>query len=172
LAEIAPQVEAVLDAFAAAHPRGILQRDPKPENILIDRYRRWRLTDFGIANITGEDVTGGTGTPAFAAPEQLLGELQGPQADCFSVAAIVIFALSGKSPFGSDDATAILGRQLGRQADLTGYPVPVCEWLRRALEPEPDRRFSDAAAMQAEWRAAMNAVRGRQRRGWLRRQFS
>ena len=169
LSEIAPQVDAVLDALAAAHSRGILHRDLKPENILIDRYRRWRLTDFGIANITGEDVTGGTGTPAFSAPEQLLGELQGPQSDCFSVAAIVIYALSGKSPFGSDDATAILGRQLGRQADLTGYPAAVCEWLRRALEPEPQRRFADASAMQSEWREAMNVVRGRNRGNWLRR---
>jgi serine/threonine protein kinase len=172
LSEIAAQVDAVLDALAAAHSRGILHRDLKPENILIDRYRRWRLTDFGIANITGEDVTGATGTPAFAAPEQLLGELQGPQSDCFSVAAIVIFALSGRSPFGSDDATAILGRQLGRQADLSPYPAPVAEWLRRALEPEPERRYADAAEMQVEWRAAMNAVRGRGKRGWFRRAFS
>lgn len=172
LTEIAAQVDAVLDALAAAHSRGILHRDLKPENILIDRYRRWRLTDFGIANITGEDVMGAAGTPAFAAPEQLLGELQGPQSDCFSVAAIVIFALSGKSPFGSDDATAILGRQLGRQADLSLYPAAVCNWLRRALEPEPERRFADAAEMQAEWKSAMNAVRGRSRRGWLRRKFS
>ena len=171
LSEIAPQVDAVLDALAAAHARGILHRDLKPENILIDRYRRWRLTDFGIANITGEDVTGGTGTPAFSAPEQLLGELQGPQSDCFSVAAIVIFALSGKSPFGSDDATAILGRQLGRLADLSPYPAPVCEWLRRALEPEPERRFSDASEMQSSWREAMNEVRGRRKGGWLGRVF-
>ncbi|MDQ6718015.1 MAG: serine/threonine-protein kinase [Gemmatimonadota bacterium] len=169
LSEIAPQVDAVLDALAAAHARGILHRDLKPENILIDRYRRWRLTDFGIANITGEDVTGGTGTPAFSAPEQLLGEAQGPQADCFSLAAIVIYALTGSTPFGSDDATAILGRQLGRQADLRGYPPVVVEWLRRALEPEPERRFADAAEMRAEWRAAMNAVRGRRGSGWWRR---
>jgi eukaryotic-like serine/threonine-protein kinase len=172
LSEIAPQVDAVLDALAAAHARGILHRDLKPENILIDRYRRWRLTDFGIANITGEDVTGATGTPAFAAPEQLLGELQGPQSDCFSVAAIVIYALTGETPFGSDDATAILGRQLGRQVDLSSYPPAVGEWLQRALEPEPGKRFGDAAEMQAEWRGAMNVIRGRRRRGWLRRAFS
>lgn len=168
LTEIAPQVDAVLDALAAAHATGILHRDLKPENILIDRYRRWRLTDFGIANITGEDVTGGTGTPAFSAPEQLLGELQGPQADCFSLAAIVVYALTGRTPFGSDDATAILGRQLGRQADLRAYPAVVGEWLRRALEPEPERRFADASEMQREWREAMNVVRGRRRNGWWR----
>lgn len=172
LTEIAPQVDAILDALGAAHARGILHRDLKPENILIDRYRRWRLTDFGIANITGEDVTGGTGTPAFAAPEQLLGELQGPQSDYFSVAAIVVFALTGKTPFGSDDATAILGRQLGRQVDLSGYPAPVGEWLRRALEPEPEKRFADASEMQRGWREAMKLVRGGQRRGWLRRVFA
>src|SRR5205823_13147012 len=110
-AEMAPQVEAVLDALAAAHAGGILHRDLKPENILIDRYRRWRVTDFGIANVTGDDPAGATGTPAFASPEQLLGEPQGPQSDCFAMAAIVMFTLSGKPPFGSGDARAILAMQ-------------------------------------------------------------
>src|SRR5678815_1357471 len=68
-AEIAPQVDAVLDALVAAHANSIIHRDLKPENILIDRYRRWRITDFGIAKVAGEDAGGASGTPAFAAPE-------------------------------------------------------------------------------------------------------
>src|SRR5947208_8911916 len=103
LAEIAPQVDFILSGLSAAHSVGIIHRDLKPENVLIDRYRRWRLSDFGIANVTGEEVTGASGTPAFASPEQLLGEAQDAAADCFSVAAIVAFAMSGAPPFGDRD---------------------------------------------------------------------
>ena len=169
IAEIGPQVDAILDALAAAHSLGILHRDLKPENILIDRYRRWRLTDFGIANISGEDSAGSAGTVAFAAPEQLLGEPQGSAADCFSVAAIVLFALSGELPFGAGDATAVVGRQLSRQALLDPYPAPLREWFRRALDPEPDSRFGDAVEIQRAWRQTMLALRARPSRGWFGR---
>ena len=53
LTEIAPQVDFILSGLAAAHAIGIIHRDLKPENVLIDRYRRWRLADFGIANVDG-----------------------------------------------------------------------------------------------------------------------
>ncbi|HEV7804021.1 MAG TPA: protein kinase, partial [Burkholderiales bacterium] len=163
LAEIAPQVEAVLDALVVAHANGILHRDLKPENILIDRYNRWRVTDFGIANVTGEDVAGTTGTPAFAAPEQLLGEPQGPAADYFALAAIVIFALTGDPPFGDDDEKSILARQLSEAADLASFPTALCNWLRKALAPNPDDRFADGIEMMHAWKAATDRILARQR---------
>src|SRR5947208_13561340 len=89
LTEIAPQVDFILSGLAAAHSIGIIHRDLKPENILIDRYRRWRIADFGIANAPGEERGGTSGTPAFAAPEQLLGESQYTSADCFCLVSIV-----------------------------------------------------------------------------------
>jgi serine/threonine-protein kinase len=149
--EAAPQVDAILDALVAAHGNGIVHRDLKPENILIDRYRRWRITDFGIAK--GEDEpAGATGTPAFAAPEQLLGEPQGPSVDLFAVAGIVAFALSGEPPFPGPDASSILAQQLAGQFDASRFPDPVARWLKRALESDWLMRFPDAATMQAEWR--------------------
>ena len=169
LAEIAPQVDAVLDALIVAHANGILHRDLKPENILIDRYLRWRVTDFGIANVTGEDVGGNTGTPAFAAPEQLLGEVQGPAADYFALAAIVVFALSGEPPFGDGDAQSILARQLSGRVDLDAYPTPICNWLRTSLAPRPEDRFADGEAMQQAWKAATAKVLARQQGPWWRR---
>ena len=172
LDEIAPQIETLLDGLSAAHAIGIVHRDLKPENILIDRYGRWRMTDFGIANATGEDATGTTGTPAFAAPEQLLGEPQGPAVDYFALTAIVVFALCGKAPFGEGDATTILSRQLARAADLSTLATPLAEWVRKGLTPTPDDRFRDAAEMKQAWRNAVRLVKRRERATWWRRSAS
>jgi serine/threonine protein kinase len=171
LGEIATQVEQVMDGLIVAHANGILHRDLKPENILIDRYNRWRITDFGIANVTGEDVSGTTGTPAFAAPEQLLGEQQGPVADYFALAAIVYFVLTGDAPFGDGDAKEILARQLGERADLDAFPTVISSWFKTAFAPNPDDRFPDGAAMQRAWKTASDKVLARQR-GWWRRVVS
>jgi eukaryotic-like serine/threonine-protein kinase len=160
----------VLDGLSAAHSSGIVHRDLKPENILIDRYRRWRISDFGIAYIPGETPGGPTGTPAFAAPEQLLGEPQGASVDCFAMAAIVAFVLSGRPPFGDGDARAILARQLGGEAALDDYPEALADWVEQGLATNPEDRFADAAAMQRAWRAAVRAVmRAERRSGWWRR---
>jgi serine/threonine protein kinase len=170
LSEVAPQVESVLDGLAAAHGSGIVHRDLKPENILIDRYRRWRITDFGIANISGLDRSTATGTPAFAAPEQLLGEPQTASVDCFAVAAIVAFVLTGQPPFGDTDGRQILARQLAGRFDTDAYPPEIKGWLRRGLAPNPDARFADAAQMLGEWRRCTAAVfkREKKRQWWAR----
>lgn len=158
IAEIAPQIEQVLDGLAAAHAVGIIHRDLKPENILIDRHRRWRIADFGVAKVSGEELLSGTtGTPEFAAPEQLLGEPQGPAVDCFELAAITVFLLSGKPPFGTGDGRAILARELSRDVDLSAYPPAIAAWLRRGLAPSPDERFNDAGEMLEAWRRAVAA---------------
>ena len=157
-AEIAPQVEAVLDALVAAHASSIIHRDLKPENILIDRYRRWRITDFGIARVAGEDHGGASGTPAFAAPEQLLGESQGPAVDCFAVAAIVVYVLRGHAPFPGKTGPTILAQQLGGRLDLSDFEPELAEWLRRGLATDTELRFPDASVMQAAWRTLMKAA--------------
>lgn len=169
LEEIAPQIESLLDGLAAAHAIGIVHRDLKPENILIDRYGRWRMTDFGIANATGEEMAGTTGTPAFAAPEQLLGETYGASVDYFALAAIVVFALTGQPPFGDGDAPLILSRQLAGSMDLSPFSAPVAEWLRRGLMAAPEARFQDAAEMKTAWVSAVRAAKRRERPSWWRR---
>jgi eukaryotic-like serine/threonine-protein kinase len=173
LTELAPQVDAVLDALVAAHAIGVIHRDLKPENMLIDRYRRWRIADLGIANIAGEEVAGTSGTPAFAAPEQLLGEAQDAAADLFSLAAIVYFALTGTTPFGDGDAKVLLSRMLAGEVDFDGFDPEIARWLRRAMSPVALERFADAAEMQAAWRDAVRLVLDRdQDVPWWRRFFS
>jgi serine/threonine protein kinase len=164
-AEIAPQVDAVLDGLAVAHANGIIHRDLKPENILIDRYRRWRIADFGIAHALGARAAGASGTPAFAAPEQLLGEEQGQGTDLFAVAAIVFFALTGRQPFAGGDGRAILAAQLAGKVDLTEFSDVLRNWLRRSLAADPQDRFHDAEAMRASWRHVVKVTERAQRRG-------
>lgn len=157
--EIAPQIELLLEGLGAAHAVGIVHRDIKPENVLIDRYHRWRLTDFGIANITGEVKAMGGGTPAFAAPEQLLNETQGHATDLFSLAAIVAYALNGTPPFGEGEPRTILARQLSNSFDSTAFPEAIGAWLRRAFNPDPEKRYADAVEMRGEWIAAVETAK-------------
>ncbi|MGQ0640791.1 MAG: protein kinase domain-containing protein [Gemmatimonadaceae bacterium] len=167
--EIAPKVDAVLDALAAAHSSGIVHRDLKPENILIDRYRRWRITDFGIAK--GDDESAGaTGTPAFAPPEQLLGEAQGPAADCFAIGGIVVFALTGEPPFSGRDAKVILAQQMAGDYGASRFDAPVRRFLERALVADQKKRYADAREMRAAWRELRQTIqRDSSGRGWLSR---
>jgi len=172
LDEVAPQVDAILDALVAAHAIGVIHRDLKPENVLIDRYRRWRVADFGIANIAGEETQGSSGTPAFAAPEQLLGETQDASADCFSLAAVMYFAMVGTPPFGESDPKVILSRMLAGNVDVSAFEPEIADWLQRAMSPTPSERFADASVMQAAWRDALRHVLERRHETpWWRRFF-
>ncbi|HVZ48995.1 MAG TPA: serine/threonine-protein kinase [Gemmatimonadaceae bacterium] len=158
IAEVGPQIAFVLDGLAAAHQHGIIHRDLKPENVLLSRYRHWRIADFGIAAAMGEDRPGTSGTPAFAPPEQLLGEPQGVAADLFALAAIAYFALTGRAPFDGSDARAILAQQLAGKVDLDPIPDELHDWFRRALSADPDERFTDATTMRDAWNAAVEPL--------------
>jgi serine/threonine-protein kinase len=172
--EIAPQVDDVLEALQAAHASGIVHRDLKPENILIDRYRKWRIGDFGIAYALGDERTGTSGTPSFAAPEQLLGEAQGPATDLFALASIVCFVLTGTPPFGDGPAPVILSRQLAGRlpaaVEAADFSEALTEWLRGGLAPAVEARFADAEAMRQAWRRVVLAERrAEDDRPWWRR---
>jgi serine/threonine-protein kinase len=167
--EAGPQVEFVLEGLAAAHAVGVVHRDLKPENLLIDRYRRWRVADFGIANALGEWAAGNSGTPAFAPPEQLLGEAQGAAADVYALAAIVYTVLLGRPPYPGD-GPAVLAAQLAGPPPLDDFAPAVAEWLRTALASDAEGRFADAQAALVAWRRVRAVVdRIERRERWWRR---
>lgn len=120
--EVARIGVAVLGALTAAHEAGILHRDVKPDNVLLGRYDRVVLTDFGIAQIEGEQgltETGAfVGSPEFIAPERVLGQRPGPESDLWSLGVVLYAAVEGMSPYRRQTAPATL------QAVLSAEPAP------------------------------------------------
>ena len=160
-----------LSALEHAHSLGLIHRDLKPENMLIEPDGRLRITDFGLAlALRGGARFGGatsrSGTPQFAAPEQLLGERVDQRADLYSLAAVAYFALVGKPPFSGKTPEQILARQTTDDVpplspQRRDVPRELEDVLRRALRSDPAERFHSAGAFQA----AVKGVFG----GFLRR---
>ncbi|WP_327190303.1 serine/threonine-protein kinase [Streptomyces xinghaiensis] len=110
----------VLGALTAAHEAGVLHRDVKPDNVLLGRHDRVVLTDFGIAQVEGEQrltETGAfVGSPEYIAPERVLGQLPGPESDLWSLGVLLYAAVEGMSPYRRSHTPATL------QAVLSAEP--------------------------------------------------
>ena len=160
----------VADALAYAHVRGVVHRDIKPDNILLDAQSgRALVTDFGIARATTEGesrltATGtAIGTPSYMSPEQCAGEreLDG-RSDLYSLGAVAYYMVAGQPPFDGPSTPVIMMKQ------VTEKPVPVGRYRRDVprdlesivmtlLEKAPENRFSDgndliAALDGAQWK--------------------
>ncbi|MCH1867334.1 serine/threonine-protein kinase [Nocardioides sp. CFH 31398] len=129
------------EALRAVHDVGVLHRDIKPSNVLIEG-RDPVLIDFGLARLAEEDQrltqTGWLlGTPGYLAPEILEGDDPTSAADVHSWAATVVFAGTGRSPFGRGPAMAVMDRVRRGAHDLAGLPGPARRLLEPALHPDP-----------------------------------
>ena len=141
-------------ALNAAHEAGIVHRDVKPANILLPEAGDGasepgsgtiKITDFGLASITGDGRGGGsgrvTGTPAFLAPETARGEPHTPASDVFSLGATLYAALEGTPPFGSlDDAATQLQRVAYGRAKPPRHAGPLTRPLLAMLHEDPTAR--------------------------------
>ena len=175
-AEVIAQAASALDA---AHRRGLVHRDVKPANVLIDGGSRPHvyLTDFGLAkwedSTSGLTSTGGwIGTPDYVAPEQVDGGTPEPRTDVYALGCVLYAALTGRPPFADvpklRKATAHLQQEPPSLREAApGVPKAFEPVLRKALAKEPADRYASAGELGA---AALAAVDGKARTERTRRQ--
>ena len=155
----------IADALAYAHVRGVIHRDIKPDNILLDRESgRAMVTDFGIARAmeggTRLTITGNTvGTPTYMSPEQAMGEREvDSRSDIYSLGVLGYQMITGRVPFSAGNAMALLLKHVAEDpspiAELRPEtPRGLREAVERALRKAPEDRWPSAAAL----RDAVNA---------------
>jgi eukaryotic-like serine/threonine-protein kinase len=156
-------------ALDAAHRNGVVHRDVKPANLLLDRNDNVHVADFGIASAAGMDsltMTGTVlGTAGYLSPEQAQGERATPASDRYALAIVAFELLSGRRPYENESMTA-------EAAAHVNAPVPsiakICENLPRELDPvfrqamakDPQERFPTAQDFVAAMRAALAEAAG------------
>ncbi len=153
-------------ALAYAHGQGVVHRDVKPDNVLLDRATgRALVADFGIAAAVGDEtVRAGAGTPAFMSPEQLLGQPTDMRSDIYAFGVTAYYTLSGRLPFEGATLAELAGRAVhDAPAPLAslGLAIPrrLAQVVDRCLAKDPAQRPSTARAVAEQLGVAMEQRR-------------
>src|SRR5215217_3612239 len=151
-------------ALAFAHSQGLVHRDVKPQNVLLNGDGRAKVTDFGIArtlDVDGMTQTGTVlGTSNYIAPEQASGQPVDAHSDVYSLGAVLYELLTGDVPFPGENFVAVAMKHLHEPAPnlldvRKDVPLRVAAAVDRALEKDPEQRFPTMDAFAAELDACL-----------------
>jgi serine/threonine protein kinase len=159
----------VARALAFAHDRGLVHRDVKPQNVLLNDDGQAKVTDFGIArslDVDGVTQTGTVlGTSDYIAPEQARGQKVNPKTDIYSLGVVLYELLTGQVPFSGENFVAVAMRHvnepvpsvLERRSDV---PVRLDLAIQRAMAKDPADRFESMDELVTELEACLAEVDG------------
>ena len=154
----------ILDALTHAHRAGVVHRDLKPANVMVSDTGMVKVMDFGIARMLGGEHFTQTGfmmgTPAYMAPEQVLGQEIDGRADLYSVGVLFYRLLSRELPFKADTAISMAQKQIAEAPTPIGkfrpdLPAWCAEVIAKALSKSPDDRYQTAEAFRSTLTAAV-----------------
>jgi len=151
----------VLRALGEAHAKGIIHRDIKPENVFVSQPHGdsdvVKLLDFGIARSSGDTKLTNTGyiagTPAYMAPETILGQPADVRSDIYSFGATLYYALTARLPFPEEDPIALFAAHVSRPLEpvssLAPTPVPATleRLVERCMAKDPSQRYASTRAL-------------------------
>ena len=158
-------VEQALAGLAAAHSQGMVHRDIKPGNILLDsRNRRALLADFGLVKSLEDSVTGHTatgvvmGTVDYISPEQGRGQAVDGRSDLYSMGVLLYHLLAGRLPFEADNPTALIFQHVYEPPPPLAktaphVPAPLATMIEKLLAKSPDDRYQTAEEVLIDLRA-------------------
>ncbi|MBI5441108.1 MAG: protein kinase [Deltaproteobacteria bacterium] len=165
--EAVEALAAIAAALDHAHGRGVLHRDVKPSNVLVDASGSLLLADFGLAKntaVSSELTVAGmvVGTPAYMAPEQAVGKPVDRRADQYALGIVAFELLTGRTPFRSESPFAILDKHLSQappppSSFVPDLPREVDDVVAKALAKQPQERFESCRQMVEALAAALGA---------------
>ncbi|HEX5103086.1 MAG TPA: serine/threonine-protein kinase, partial [Pirellulaceae bacterium] len=160
----------IAEGLAAAHKQGLIHRDVKPANILLENgVPRVKITDFGLARTADDASLTATGliagTPAFMSPEQAKGEAIDQRSDLFSLGSVLYAMCTGQSPFRGSTTLGVIKRVCEDEpTPIRELNADIPEWLcgivKRLHAKRPDERYQTAAEVAEDLRRGLALVQG------------